>query len=498
MTTESFGQLSQQVHFRSTTADQRYLLFNTVAQSDNVSAAARRAHVGRGSYYYWQPRYAAEGLAGLDSERSRAPHHPRIPATSAEVQSEVLAYHRAHPTEGCRRIAHAINQAHDWQKVIGHSKVHELVVAMRPALPSSAEPARATVSAVVHAPQPNQTVNIDLCVVPVRHTDQADWVSLSLTEAAAGLSAATPAPPPVAEWPGQVFADPALSYAEQMHSYVAQRTAKRLSRGQRKHQRRQKQAARAELNARCDELRLQHRRRRIGRRQEDQAWQAPSQAHRGAEHAWRQLSPTERKQQRAARRAQQKQWRADKALRRAHLRQRQTEDAAWRLARRELRSQLAQLANTVPWVTTWLAIWVVVCHGTRRCLGLPWFTAGVHVTAEMIVAALHVLCPPELEFIISDNGPQFIADTFTQFVTAHEATHARIAPHRPCTNGIAERFVRTLKEWLETHTWNSPEELQALLIDFSEYYNDRPHQGAELDGLSPNEFARRLWDCSRC
>jgi hypothetical protein len=37
-----------------------------------------------------------------------------------------------------------------------------------------------------------------------------------------------------------------------------------------------------------------------------------------------------------------------------------------------------------------------------------------------------------------------------------------------------------------------------LLIQFIEFYNDRPHQGVELDGLSPNEFARRLADCSRC
>jgi hypothetical protein len=38
--------------------------------------------------------------------------------------------------------------------------VHELVVAERVALPSPPEPARALVSQVVHAPQPNQTVNI--------------------------------------------------------------------------------------------------------------------------------------------------------------------------------------------------------------------------------------------------------------------------------------------------------------------------------------------------
>jgi transposase InsO family protein len=76
--------------------------------------------------------------------------------------------------------------------------------------------------------------------------------------------------------------------------------------------------------------------------------------------------------------------------------------------------------------------------------------------------------------------------------------HVRISPHRPCTNGIAERFVRTLKEWLDTHAWSSPEELEALLVEFVKYYNDRPHQGEELGGLSPDEYTRRLADCSTC
>jgi hypothetical protein len=102
----------------------------------------------------------------------------------------------------------------------------------------------------VHAPQPNETVNIDLCVVPMTHTDPTDWVSVSVNEAA-GVFAETPSPAPVAEWPGQAFANPTLSYAEQMQTYVEKRAAKRLSKGQRKRQRRQKQAARAELNAKA-------------------------------------------------------------------------------------------------------------------------------------------------------------------------------------------------------------------------------------------------------
>ena len=60
-------------------------------------------------------------------------------------------------------------------------------------------------------------------------------------------------------------------------------------------------------------------------------------------------------------------------------------------------------------------------------------------------------------------------------------------------NGIAERFVRTLKEWLATQSWKNDRELLALLTQFRSEYNDRPHQGLAIPGLSPNEFANRIW-----
>jgi transposase InsO family protein len=505
MDTTTLSQTPARVYFRPTTVGQRQLLFSTAEETGNVSEAARRAHVSRGTYYYWQSRYESDGAAGLAGERSRAPHHTRIPPVSTELRAEVLAYHQAHPAEGYRSIANGIGKAHEWQKTIGHTKVREIILAEREGHSPPPAPAAPSVESfhlpteAVHAPRPNQTINIDLCVVPLTHDGTQDMVSVSLSAAAAGvILTENDSPATSAEWPGQTFENTALSYEEQMRDYVEKRTAKRLSKGQRKHRRRQKQAERAELNAQSDELRLKRRRQRAKRRQEDADWKAKRQAHRDAERAWRNLSKEERRERRAERQAQQAQWRADKAERQAQGQQRQAEDAAWRQARREIRDKLAQLAESVPLVTAWLAILVMVDNGTRRCLGLPLFTAGVHVTAEMIVAALRALCPPELQFVISDNGAQFIAEAFAQFAQEMAFVHVRIAPYRARTNGIAERFVRTLKEWLEAHSWNSPEELAALLVEFIEYYNDRPHQGAELDGLSPNEFARRLADCSTC
>jgi transposase InsO family protein len=505
MKTDPLTQLPSHGYFRPTTVGQRELLFNMVEQTGNVSEAARRAHVGRGTYYYWRSRHAADGQAGLSKEHSRAPCHPRLAPVSAELRAEVLAYQAGHPGAGYRSIANGLCQAHDWQPVIGYTKVREIVLAHRvaPSAPARAEPLPGgtfhSPTMVAHASQPDQTANIDLCVVPLTHDSTQAMVSVSLSEALAGMSPTLREnSPPAATYPGQVFQETTLTYREQMQAYDEQRAAKRLSHGQRKHRRRQKQAERSELRAQSDELRLKRRRQRLQRQHEDAAGTAHRQAHRATQQAERSLSKPQRRARRAERRTQEQQWKADRTVRQAQQAQRHLEDAAWRQERQTLRENLAALTDLAPLVTVWLAILVVVDNGTRRCLGLPLFTAGVHVTADMIVAALRPLCPPGLEFLISDNGPQFIADTFAHLVHDLGCTHIRIAPHRPCTNGIAERFVRTLKEWLATRSWNSPEELEALLVEFIQYYNDRPHQGAELDGLSPNEFARRLINCSTC
>ena len=231
-----------------------------------------------------------------------------------------------------------------------------------------------------------------------------------------------------------------------------------------------------------EELRLARRQQRTQRKIEDAAWAVLRAQVRAA--AWPDRTAPALSRSAVAQRTQRL-----RAPRRAQRKQRAHEDAVWRRRRQQLRTQL----SSVPLISRWIAILVITDNCTRQCLGLPLFVTGAHVTAELIVAALQTLLPPELQFLISDRGLHFTAKLFADLEAHAHFIHVLIARHRPQSNGIAERFVRTLKEWLATHAWQRASELKPLLAQFMAEYNDRPHQGLAIPGLSPNEFANRIW-----
>lgn len=183
------------------------------------------------------------------------------------------------------------------------------------------------------------------------------------------------------------------------------------------------------------------------------------------------------------------QWLQRRAQRQATLAQRQQEEAQWLADQEHLQAAQAPPSAKPPWV----AILVLTDNCTRQCLGLPLFAAGPKVTAEEVIAALRALLPAHLQFLISDRGIHFTAHPFVAFAQEEDVVPVLIARHRPESNGIAERFVRTLKEWLAERAWSGVKALEALLEPFRADYNDRLHQGLALPGLSPNEFAARLW-----
>jgi transposase InsO family protein len=290
------------------------------------------------------------------------------------------------------------------------------------------------------------------------------------------------------EWAGQVFADKGTTYDQKMVTYVQ----KRATQGHREHRRRQQQTQQALLKAKEQELRCQRRHQRWARQASNQAWRDYCQVRKAQDRNWQILPRAEKQQKRAERREQNQERRERWAIRRAEVQARRQDDAAWHQARQAIRQEQAQLQQTPPPVSEWLSILAVLDNCTRVSPGLPIFAAGAHVTSETVVAGLEPLLPPELCYLISDNGTQFRAENFAALATRQSLVHVRIAPRRACTNGIAERFIQTLKKWLEEHAWHNAEELRKLLEEFLAFYNDRPHQGAALNGLSPNEYARRL------
>lgn len=295
-------------------------------------------------------------------------------------------------------------------------------------------------------------------------------------------------------WPGQVFEDLALSYEEAMLEFVsasqmpvndAQPDLPEVSLAEEKSPQARKQTLRREEM----QLRAQRRQVRQQRKLEDTAWKQARDTHRAEEQAYRSLAKPERRQQRSARQAREQFWQTVREKRRSTVECRKQEDQLWREKRNHLRECISQ----VPVITAWIAILVVIDNCSRQCCGLPLFVTGPHVTAEMIVEALRVLLPPELRFLISDRGTHFKAEIFKKFMLSEEFIHVLIARQRPQSNGIAERFVRTLKEWLKDKAWQDDQQLAALLGQFLDEYNDRPHQGLAIPGLSPNEFAKRIW-----
>ena len=115
----------KRVHFPLTTRQQRRLLFEVWEETGSVTEACRKAHVGRGTFYYWKPRFEKQGYAGLEEFRSRAPRNPR--GTAQEIEQRVIEMRREHPDWGKLRIADELAKANNWVRVISPNTVRRIL-----------------------------------------------------------------------------------------------------------------------------------------------------------------------------------------------------------------------------------------------------------------------------------------------------------------------------------------------------------------------------------
>ena len=75
--------------------------------------------------------------------------------------------------------------------------------------------------------------------------------------------------------------------------------------------------------------------------------------------------------------------------------------------------------------------------------------------------------------IISDNGPQFVAKEFKQYIRICGMTHVRTSPYYPQSNGKLERYHRTIKtDCIRPGTPLSLEDARRLVHKFVQHYND--------------------------
>jgi putative transposase len=91
---------------------------------------------------------------------------------------------------------------------------------------------------------------------------------------------------------------------------------------------------------------------------------------------------------------------------------------------------------------------------------------------EIILQRAREKYPEAKPRIISDNGPQFVARDFKEFIRISGMTHVKTSPYYPQSNGKIERWHKSLKsECIRPMTPLSLEDAIRVVGEYVEYYN---------------------------
>lgn len=119
---------------------------------------------------------------------------------------------------------------------------------------------------------------------------------------------------------------------------------------------------------------------------------------------------------------------------------------------------------------------------------------------EIIVQRAREKFPGENPRIISDNGPQFVARGFKEYIRISGMTHVRTAPYYPQSNGKIERWHKSLKtECIRPKTPLSLADARRIVNQFVKCYNEQRLHSAigyvtpkdKLQGKESMIFAER-------
>jgi putative transposase len=92
---------------------------------------------------------------------------------------------------------------------------------------------------------------------------------------------------------------------------------------------------------------------------------------------------------------------------------------------------------------------------------------------EIVLQRAREKYPDAKPRIISDNGPQFLARDFKEFIRIAGMTHVRTSPYYPQSNGKLERWHKSLKsECIRPGTPLSQQDAERLIQRYVDHYNN--------------------------
>ena len=114
--------------------------------------------------------------------------------------------------------------------------------------------------------------------------------------------------------------------------------------------------------------------------------------------------------------------------------------------------------------------------------------ADVEIILQRAREKIRAAAPHARPRVISDNGPQFIAKEFKEFIRVAGMTHVRITPGYPQSNGKIERWHKTLKaDAIRVTPPSSLAEARRVVGSFVRHYNGvRLH--SSIGYVTPDDF----------
>ena len=116
---------------------------------------------------------------------------------------------------------------------------------------------------------------------------------------------------------------------------------------------------------------------------------------------------------------------------------------------------------------------------------------------ELVIERAKERYPEARPRIISDNGPQFLARDFKEFIRLSGMTHVKTSPYYPQSNGKLERYHQSIKrECIRPRTPLCLEDARRIVGEYVEHYNNvRLHSAigyvAPADKLAGRE--QEIW-----